>query len=317
MRGWSQLQEYIDYVGDALSRFEFLVLCYRKWYRPRLHKRQEYFIKLYGKTTSIKVGTENLLLDLAELHDTIILEYTIRSGAYEIGTLRILESLLRDGNTFLDVGANNGYFTVFAAPIVGQNGRVIAFEPNPSTFKRLERNATLNRSCHNIEINNVALSDHDGEATFYLSDYEDGLGSLVLKVGTPITVPLRCLDGLKDIREPIVVKIDAEGSELSILKGLEKFVSTNPSTRIIVEWNRQYATEELWRYLSTRFYTFMIRDVPKGAFIYPLPPGRRPHGIHNLLCVPIVKGHNQTLCKEILETTIPATWNIVLVNNTA
>jgi len=64
-------------------------------------------------------------------------EYYFADAMYEQMTVRHLASLLRTGDVFVDAGANNGYFTLIAAGMVGAGGRVLAFEPNPAVRQRL------------------------------------------------------------------------------------------------------------------------------------------------------------------------------------
>src|SRR3954468_546190 len=65
-------------------------------------------------------------------------------GVYDPGTLAALKSLLQRGDTFIDVGANEGYFSVVAARLVGPTGRVIAIEPQSRLARVLERNFAIN-----------------------------------------------------------------------------------------------------------------------------------------------------------------------------
>ena len=66
-------------------------------------------------------------------------------GTYEADKQRLLQTLLREGDCFFDVGANVGFFTLLASALVGRSGRVVAFEPLPQNLAFLRRHLLLNR----------------------------------------------------------------------------------------------------------------------------------------------------------------------------
>jgi len=83
-------------------------------------------------------------------------------GLYELDTARIIRKLLRPGDTFVDGGANIGYFSLIAAKAVGPAGRVHAFEPQPDNRRRLEEHVAMNSLSKVVTIHPVALSDARG-----------------------------------------------------------------------------------------------------------------------------------------------------------
>jgi len=161
----------------------------------------------------------------ADLHDRI--QRQMWCGSYEPHLTRCLMSLLRPGDTFLDVGAHIGYFSFHAARAVGPKGKVISFEPNPDLFPRLEKNL----SCYPQSLaKQVAIWETEAQLNYETSNVgsESGWGTLTavrdLGKGRHISVPSVSLDGfcqrntLSSIR---AIKIDAEGSEAAILRGAE------------------------------------------------------------------------------------------------
>jgi FkbM family methyltransferase len=133
------------------------------------------------------------------------------------------------GQTVIDVGAHIGCFTIRAAQTVGPEGKVLSFEPSSENFSFLCKNIALN-GLHNVEAFNCALFGEDKtDAELYISK-SSGSNSLFKRKGkgieftTPERVTLRTLDSVvKDAKlsRVDVLKIDAEGSELAILKGGE------------------------------------------------------------------------------------------------
>lgn len=120
-----------------------------------------------------------------------------------------------------DVGANVGLFSIFASRV---GADVIAFEPDPSFAQRLQRNRYLNGQ--DINVNEIALSDENGTATLY-SDGVDGMSPGLTKEDgeqrSEVSIRSARGDGL-DSPVPDVLKIDVEGAEASVLRGMENIL---------------------------------------------------------------------------------------------
>lgn len=145
-------------------------------------------------------------------------------GAYERGTLDVLGKLLRPGDHFADVGANIGLMSVFAARIIGSEGRVSAFEPHPETAEILRKNIALN-ALSTVEVYQTASGSAAGLSA--LAEGPEGnrgaaytLPSLT-EYGAHEVRVARMDEVLKSVRPPDVVKIDAEGDEPEVLRGME------------------------------------------------------------------------------------------------
>ncbi len=124
-----------------------------------------------------------------------------------------------------------------AAEKVGENGKVIAIEPEPCNYRQLLKNIKLN-NFKNVIIRNIALSDHKGTEQLYIH-FLAGKHSLFIKNGTisSIEVQVTTLDQLIEelgLNQIDVIKIDTEGAEMSILKGAERTLKANPNIKIIV-----------------------------------------------------------------------------------
>jgi FkbM family methyltransferase len=89
-------------------------------------------------------------------------------GFYEPAETRFLSKSLRQGDIFVDIGANIGYFTTYASKLVGRRGKVIAFEPDPHNCRTLTTNIELN-SARNVVIRNVALGSEARSGFLYRS----------------------------------------------------------------------------------------------------------------------------------------------------
>lgn len=153
------------------------------------------------------------------------------TGTYEKGTLSLLKQFLKEGDTFLDVGANIGLMACFASKNVGKKGNVIAIEANPKTVEILQYNRELN-ACNNIEILPIGVADDTGKAFIYENWSVNRGGASLIKheeqVG--IEIQLERLDNLFASETPLrLVKIDVEGKEPEVIRGgMEWFKKQRP-----------------------------------------------------------------------------------------
>src|ERR1700735_2246232 len=117
-------------------------------------------------------------------------------GAYEPAKHALIRRHLRPGMTFVDVGANKGDFTLLAARLAGDSGRVISIEPEPENHSILQRSIALN-DYTNINVMRIALSDRDGVADLQIGSTS---GSHTLSAefmgSRTVEVPIRTLDGV-------------------------------------------------------------------------------------------------------------------------
>jgi FkbM family methyltransferase len=146
-------------------------------------------------------------------------------GTSEPAVQAFLAEWLRPGDVFYDVGANVGFFTLLAARLVEPEGRVYAFEPVPANVSALKENVSLN-ALSNVQIVEAAVAEETGTA---LLAVQGSLTSRLASDSEPlaadaIRVAVVSLDDAvqrRGFRSPRVVKIDAEGSELAVLRGME------------------------------------------------------------------------------------------------
>jgi FkbM family methyltransferase len=162
-------------------------------------------------------------------------------GNYEVEKLAAVRHFLKAGQTFIDVGVNKGDFSLVAARMVGANGRVLAFEPEPTNCHWIEKSIGLN-GYTNVQLFPIALSDRSGTADLYLGQ-KSGWHSLLAghadrDCGT-ITVATRTLDEMvgeqrHDSRVDLI-KIDVEGAELLVLRGAVDTLRNNPAVTLLID----------------------------------------------------------------------------------
>lgn len=143
---------------------------------------------------------------------------------YNYNNMSLLQMLLRDGGSFLDIGANIGSFTLIASE--QEKARAYAFEPHPETFRLLQRNVELNRR-NNVSLFNIALGRAEGEV--FLSDDAGSATNHIEPVQSERTVTVRCrrIDTVcsEHAIHPQYIKIDVEGFEYDVLAGFGVFLS--------------------------------------------------------------------------------------------
>ncbi|HMO80757.1 MAG TPA: FkbM family methyltransferase [Pyrinomonadaceae bacterium] len=149
---------------------------------------------------------------------------------YEPETFRFFRSNVKPGNVVLDIGAHIGLFSVVTSRLVGETGKVYAFEPTPFTRGVLGEVVKLNGCEHNVEIRPEAVSDKEGTAYFFDTGTEVSNANSLVETGRSkekIEVPMISVDKFASERGLTVkcLKIDVEGAELDLLKGARKVLT--------------------------------------------------------------------------------------------
>lgn len=161
-------------------------------------------------------------------------------GIWEPFETSLLLRLLAPGDVFVDVGANIGYFSILAADVVGDEGAVFAFEPDPENYRLLAANAALNGVAHRITAVAAALSDAAGQGRLFLS--EDNLGDHRVYAGDEqrdsLPIALYCggdfLAGR--LQRLDLLKVDTQGSEYHVIAGLMPLLrDLSPVPRVLFE----------------------------------------------------------------------------------
>jgi len=164
-------------------------------------------------------------------------------GIYERDLQRVMMQTVRPGDTFFDVGANVGFFTLLASQRVGSSGRVVAVEPLSRNLELLRRHLALNELA-NVHVVDAAVSDAPGEAHI-----EAGPAPSMAHLsshGRPVRVTT--LDELTEsFGPPNVIKMDIEGAELRALSGASRTLAVHRT--IILLSTHGYEQDEACRRL--------------------------------------------------------------------
>lgn len=169
--------------------------------------------------------------------DRLITDHISEHGEYEPQLTAYLRANLRPGMTFVDIGANVGYFSVLASRLVGEEGTVVAVEPAPDNVALLRANLWRN-GCTNATVLPIAAHVWRGHAQMVLSP-GGGAGNWLQEgpVDEPaVLVPCAPLDDLLAGMPVDVVKCDAEGSDVFAIQGMRGVIAANPDIRIVSEF---------------------------------------------------------------------------------
>jgi FkbM family methyltransferase len=174
-------------------------------------------------------------LDLGEA-----IQRWIYLGAFEPRETALVRGWLKPGMTFLDVGANFGYFTLLAASITGPSGRVLAVEPSPYAFSRLSETVRVN-SLNQVRVEQLGLSDSNGTLDLYVSLASFHSPTMSADSGgEPVAVPVRRLDDcLADWQADTIdlMKLDVEGHEPFVLRGAGDVLASGRIRAVLCEFN--------------------------------------------------------------------------------
>jgi len=190
-------------------------------------------------------------------------------GAHDWAPIFVLEEIIKQGNTVIDVGANQGEYSLWAAKNTGPSGKVIAFEPMDDLFVQLKNNFALNPSYRNtLTPNKNGLSDKPGKLNLFgKAGDNEGVNTMFPTQSHTVLIQEINLDTLDNQLNQLkcgqvdFIKIDVEGAELHVLKGARETLNKyKPS--LLIEINSEaclaggYKPEEIFEILRPLGYRF-------------------------------------------------------------
>ncbi len=206
----------------------------------------------------------------------------IYRGRFEYSERKFLNAFLRPGDTYIDIGANIGLFSLIAAKLVGKTGKVYAFEPSGQTYQRLLENVNLNCFTH-IDCYQLALSDQVSDLNMTTSlDGFDAWNSL----GKPTAGSDFATETVKAttwslfaqennlVGHVTMMKIDVEGWESYVLSGATEILSRPDAPVLQVEFTEKNckaansSCEALYHQLIKLGYQLFTYD-PKSKSLVP------------------------------------------------
>ncbi len=159
-------------------------------------------------------------------------------GTYEMEKQKIFEKALEKRNIVYDIGAHVGFYSLLAAELIGEKGKVFSFEPNPGNVFYLKKHISMNKF-ENIQVFEAAVSETTGTALF--SVYQDSFSGQFSENGKLSVKTIAIDDLLADgkVPPPDVMKIDVEGAEFKVLKGVIKTLGKYHPTILLATHNEK------------------------------------------------------------------------------
>ncbi len=159
---------------------------------------------------------------------------------YEKNETDFIKDSINSEDIVIDIGANIGYYTLLFARLVGDTGKVYAFEPDPRNYLLLEKNIQTN-NYSNVILEKKAVSNKSEKSKLYVTEY--GAGSSMHKGNIDTTngidIDVITLDDYFKVNNiiPDFIKIDVEGFELNTLKGMKSVLQLSDKIKIMIEYN--------------------------------------------------------------------------------
>ena len=171
--------------------------------------------------------------------NSIITQMLSTFGVYESLETEVVKKLIKKGDVVLDIGANVGYYTLIFAKLVGEEGKVFAFEPDPDNFALLEKNVEVN--CYrNVVLVQKAIANKTGVVRLYLCEDNKGNHRICDARDARESIAVEAIrldDYFEAYNEKIdFIKIDIEGAEQEALLGASSLLKRNKNIKIATEF---------------------------------------------------------------------------------
>lgn len=277
---WSPLKRTVKFLWYGRSRFPFLnfpILCW-------LPYGGRFFA--YGDEMGLSIFKSSWFL----------------GRTYDENENKFISRFIKPGFISFDIGANQGFYTIFLAKLAGSQGKVFAFEPAPSEFRKLRWNMLINR-LRNVVMESLALGCQEGSSDMYLCLSGKGSYSSLRSPSEDvkarkklIRVAITTLDAyIQHNNIPTIdfIKIDVEGGELDVLKGgIDALSRLRPVIMCEIadirtrQWG--YRASEIYKFLAEHGYRW-YRTTTEGTLQFAEPKERYDPEWENLIAVPVDK----------------------------
>lgn len=210
------------------------------------------------------LGDHKFFIDFEEKDPAMsqILQDHCLHGEYEPETTKLIEKEVKEGDVCIDIGASIGYFTLLFAKKVGMNGKVYAFEPTKNQFRYLKENIKANN--YNIQVIAENMGAWSSETEIKLK----------VNAGNEQICSVMPLDLILPTKVDFI-KLDVDGAEPEVLKGLEQTIKNNPQLKMVIEYYPAYIEkmglnpQDVLDFLDKYFtYTKIDGDYGEGYWNY-------------------------------------------------
>ncbi len=231
-------------------------------FRP-IFKKIHYYIK----PNFTVIQNQKMFLDKKDSLDLSI------NGIYGEFETEIIKNEIKPNDVVIDVGAHIGYFTLLFAMLVGPNGKVFSFEPEPKNYQLLKRNVEIN-NYENVITECKIVSDKNEKCILYTFDSSSGANRIYKPDNDvnskPIEVDSISLDEFfknsKFLKKIKFIKIDVEGAEVLVLKSMKLILKENNNIKLLLEFNPTFLSEigsgasDFFKILYSENFTIFLID---------------------------------------------------------
>ncbi len=273
-------------LAPAPALNHLLALCHRE-HGPRSSRLlapvlRRIMTRLTTLPVDIRVGGINLRCQFTDNYSEK--KFVFTPWRYDLQERQLLRDHLPEDGVFLDIGANIGLYTLTAMQVIGEGGRILAFEPNPATRQRLLFNTTANASQHStfaLAVLEIGVADRESQFVLQLDSSNLGASSISDHNRSRLSdtdprrtdVIIRCKPLLavlqeQQIRHVDVIKIDIEGAED---KAMAPYLREAPDTLlaklIIIENSPHLWDEDIFALLIQRGYQRILHNRMNSVFL--------------------------------------------------
>ena len=254
------------YQDDIATKGLYWSIIHRLYKIPNMRRVLTPVVNVL-KPQSVMIQGHKLYIDK---WDTTVSQELLLSGKWEEYETELFKKNIAAGDTVVDIGAHIGYYTLLAARLVGERGKVYAFEPDPRNFQLLKKNIEEN-GYNNVVLVNKAVAEISGKAQLFLNSENTGDHRIYQSNENrrSLVIATTTLDEyFKDKEQRIdLIKMDIQGSEARAFQGGKNIIDRNKQIKIITEFQPAFikmsgrsAKEYLSLLRKSRFKLYQINE---------------------------------------------------------
>jgi len=258
---------------------------YSKFYKKQNRSKKLFHLFFYFLYKTIReyalFTTNNIITTngykIKTIHNDIGISEELRIfKIHEPLTTELIKNIVKEGMICIDLGSNLGYYTLLESKLVGNSGKVIAFEPSPVTYEHFKKNLEINQTT-NVDHFNIALGDTNGKVKFLVSKLSNWCrvvdDSTTTFDDNVIKVPMLTLDTFSSehqLNKIDFIRMDIEGYELKAYSGMTQvikkfkpdlYIEIHPSL-IGIEKTIEFLLQLKEDGYEIKHYTHRISDTP-------------------------------------------------------
>lgn len=260
----------------------------------------------------LDINIDDLSFRMEVFENETLSNQLVTKGYHVQNDVNLLRQFLKEGSSFLDLGANIGWYSLLASKLVGPTGQVRAFEPDDRNADLLKNSALLN-GMSNIYTSVCAITDQDGAVDFYINPENYGDHSIATSTyqrcfnvdesySKPHYVPSHTIDSLIDADEFSkvgLIKIDVQGCECKALAGMSKSLHYHRPPILL-----EYSPAHIYAAKSSPFEIFAFIENNRYVPLRVVPNGADPVNLQEISIVDLfdetLKNHNTFVGIDLL-----------------